>query len=95
MDFAPSDEQRLLGDALAAFVERELRDFISCGSFARGFARFRCESYAFEHLVPFSCKGRAVCPSCTGRRMNERAADLADHVLGGHLAVVQDQLRRR
>ena len=30
--------------------------------------------------VPFSCKGWAVCPSCGGRRMAERAAHLVDHV---------------
>jgi hypothetical protein len=33
-----------------------------------------------DRLVPFSCKGRAVCPSCGGRRMAERAAHLVDHV---------------
>ncbi|MDG2303755.1 MAG: transposase, partial [Candidatus Binatia bacterium] len=81
--FLQEVSSRAGGHPLPAFVEREFRDFISCGSLARGFARFRCESCAFEHLVPFSCKGRAVCSSCTGRRMNERAADLVDHVLGG------------
>jgi transposase-like zinc-binding protein len=29
---------------------------------------------------PFSCKGRALCPRCGGRRMAERAAHLLDHV---------------
>ena len=71
------------GTPLPAFVERELREFLTCGFLARGFARFRCDGCAAEHLVAFSCKGRAVCPSCTGRRMNERAADLVDRVLGG------------
>src|SRR5664280_1900105 len=28
-----------------------------------------------------SCKGRAFCPSCLGRRMAQSAANLADHVL--------------
>jgi transposase-like zinc-binding protein len=46
-----------------------------------GVARFRCESCAREHLVPFSCKGRGFCPSCGGRRMTERAAHLVDTVL--------------
>ena len=66
---------------LPAFVEQEFRDFLSCGVWARGFARFRCEACHAERLVPFSCKGRAVCPSCGGRRMAERAAHLVDHVL--------------
>jgi hypothetical protein len=32
-------------------------------------------------VVAFSCKARAVCPSCLGRRMSEGAANLVDHVL--------------
>jgi hypothetical protein len=66
---------------LPAFVEQEFRDFLTYGVWARGFARFRCEACHAERLVPFSCKGRAVCPSCGGRRMAERAAHLVDHVL--------------
>lgn len=34
-------------------------------------------------LVAFSCKGRGLCPSCTGRRMATLAAHLTDAVLGG------------
>jgi len=49
--------------------------------FEHGFARLRCDSCAFERLVPFSCKGRGFCPSCGGRRMTERAAHLVDEVL--------------
>jgi hypothetical protein len=33
-----------------------------------------------DRLVPFSCKGRAVCPRFGGRRMAERAAHLVDDV---------------
>lgn len=44
------------------------------------FARFRCVGRGFDGLVPFSCKSRALCPSCGGRRMTERAAHLVDHV---------------
>jgi hypothetical protein len=66
---------------LPAFVEQEFRDFLSCGVWARGFARFQCADCHAERLVPFSCKGRGFCPSCGGRRMAERAAHLVDHVL--------------
>jgi hypothetical protein len=66
---------------LPAFVEQEFRDFLTCGVWSRGFARFRCDACHAERLVPFSCKARAVCPSCGGRRMAERAADLVEHVL--------------
>ena len=31
---------------------------------AGGFARFRCDDCGLDRLVPFSCKGRAVCASC-------------------------------
>src|SRR5207249_5259158 len=51
-----------------------------CGWLAGGFARFRCGDCGHDRLVPFSCKGRALCPSCGGRRMAERAAHLVDHV---------------
>ena len=69
------------GARLAAFMEQEFRDFLTCGVLAHGFARLRCGECAFERLVPFSCKGRGFCPSCGGRRMTESAAHLVDHVL--------------
>ena len=46
------------GEGLPRFVERELREFLTCGVMARGFARFRCDDYGHELLVAFSCKGR-------------------------------------
>jgi len=68
------------GEGLPRFVEQEFRDFLQCGWLAGGFARFRCGDCGLDRLVPFSCKSRAVCPSCSGRRMAERAAHLIDHV---------------
>ena len=65
---------------LPRFVEDEFRGLLRCGFLAGGFARFRCVGCGFNRLVPFSCKRRAVCPSCGGRRMAERAAHLVDHV---------------
>jgi len=55
--------------------------FLTRGVFEHGVARFRCEGCVREHLVPFSCKGRAWCPSCGGRRMTERAAHFVDAML--------------
>ena len=69
------------GAGVSRFIEREFRDFLGCGVLARGFARVRCDACRFERLVPFSCKTRAVCPSCGGRRMAEQAAHLVDAVL--------------
>jgi hypothetical protein len=68
------------GEGLPAFVEREFREFLTCGRLAAGFARFRCRACGLDRLVAFSCKGRGFCPSCGGRRMSERAAYLVDHV---------------
>jgi hypothetical protein len=68
------------GDGLPRFIEEEFRGFLRCGFLAGGFARFHCGRCELDRLVPFSCKGRAVCPSCGGRRMAERAAHLVDHV---------------
>jgi hypothetical protein len=68
------------GERLPRFIVDEFEGFLRCGSLAGGFARFRCDGCGLDRLVPFSCKGRAVCPSCGGRRMAERAAHLVDHV---------------
>jgi transposase-like zinc-binding protein len=87
---APPGDQRASGDLLHAtaeasdgaglpqFVEREFREFLACGVFEAGVARFQCEGCGREHLVPFSCKGRGWCPSCGGRRMTERAASSSE-----------------
>jgi ribosomal protein S27E len=68
------------GASLPRFIEREFRHFLGCGQLDRGFARVRCDACRFERLVPFSCKARAICPSC-GRRMAEQAAHPVDAVL--------------
>ena len=68
------------GEGLPRFVEDEFRAFLRCGFLAGGFARFRCGDCGLDRFVPFSCKGRALCASCGGRRMADRAAHLVDHV---------------
>jgi hypothetical protein len=78
--FAAQAASRRDGQALPRFIDEEFRAFLRCGWLAGGFARFRCEGCRLERLVPFSCKARAICPSCGGRRMAERAAHLVDHV---------------
>jgi hypothetical protein len=69
------------GDGVPAFVEQAFRDFLRCGFLAGGFARLHCRDCGLDRLVAFSCKGRALCPSCGGRRMAERAAHLVDCVI--------------
>jgi hypothetical protein len=62
------------------FVERELRAFLDCGILARGFIRVYCAACRKDRVVPFSCKGRGICPSCGGRHMADTAAHLVDRV---------------
>ena len=40
----------------------------------RGFAWLACASCDAHRFVTFTCKGRGFCPTCCGRRMDERAA---------------------
>ncbi len=54
---------------------------LSAASWPTGFTQARCEDCHHERLIPFSCKGRGICPSCNARRMCGVAAHLTDHVL--------------
>jgi len=66
---------------LPAYVEQELRAYLKCGVFSEGFTRCHCDTCGHDLLVAFSCHGRTICPSCTGRRMANGAAHLVDRVL--------------
>jgi len=63
------------------FVRRETEAFLRCGILRHGFLRLRCESCGDERPIPFSCKGRSVCTSCSGRRMADTAARWVDRVI--------------
>ncbi len=73
--------RRADGAGLPQFVEQEFRQFLTAASSPTASPASRCDTCALERLVPFSCKGRGFCPSCGGRRMTERAANLVDGVL--------------
>ena len=62
-------------------MKAELAGFGVCGDFGQGGVRTACRTCGDELRVPFSCKGRGLCPSCMGRRMAEGAALRVDHVL--------------
>ncbi len=62
-------------------VGRALEKFLQCGILAHGFVRVACKDCRSEFLVPFSCKGRGLCPSCGQRRGLEFAAFLHEQVL--------------
>jgi hypothetical protein len=68
------------GQIIPRFVKQEFESFLDCGILAKGFVRVACQECKKEHVVAFSCKNRGWCPSCGGRRMNERAAFLVDYV---------------
>ena len=72
--------QRERGREVPQFVEREMRAYLSCGILACGFLRLKCESCGKDRLLPLSCKGRSVRPSCCGRRMVDTAAHLVGRV---------------
>jgi hypothetical protein len=43
---------------LPRYVEDELRGYLRCGDFSRGFVHLRCHRCEHDLLVPFSCKNR-------------------------------------
>ena len=73
--------ERTGGSGYPSFVEDEFLRYLRCGVFAHGFVRAHCDTCGQSELVAFSCKGRAVCPSCTGRRMADTTLHLVDHVM--------------
>ena len=72
--------QRQRDRVVPRLVERDLRSFLECGILAHGFVRVHCDACGSDRVVLYSCKSRAFCPPCGGRRMAETAAHLVDHV---------------
>jgi hypothetical protein len=68
------------GVGYPAYVAKEFERYLDCGQLGQGFSRLVCRQCGYERLLAFSCKGR-LCPSCTGRRMDETAAKLVSHLL--------------
>src|SRR6266446_7779425 len=66
------------GHTTALIADEVRHQFVTV--LACGFLRLKCESCGKERLLPLSCKGRSVCPSCCGRRMVDTAAHLVDRV---------------
>jgi len=74
------DASEAAGRPVPAWVRSELTDYLACGIVRHGFTLLRCLGCRTSRVVAFSCKGRAFCPSCCGRRMNGTAAHLVDRV---------------
>ena len=73
--------KEILGIHLPFHLEREFKKYLTCGNLAFGMARFHCSLCQKDKLVAFSCKGRKLCPSCTGRRMSDTAKHLIEEVI--------------
>jgi hypothetical protein len=74
------DQVEETGGRIARYARREVEDYLACGLLEHGFALLRCDGCGTSRAVGFSCKHRGFCPSCCGRRMNQGAAHLVDHV---------------
>ena len=61
-------------------VGKLLEAFLRCGDSHFGFLRLRCEC-GCEKLVPFSCKSRGPCPSCSKKRALVWAERMVEEVL--------------
>jgi hypothetical protein len=62
-------------------LEREFKKYLNCGILAKGMARFHCSLCQKDKFVAYSCKGRTLCPSCTGRRIADTAKHLVEEVI--------------
>jgi hypothetical protein len=69
------------GGSLPWFIRREVDAYLGCGILAYGFVRVHCGDCGLDRLVSFSCKMRALCPSCGVRRMVDCAAHWVDHII--------------
>jgi hypothetical protein len=63
------------------FVDQVVWRYMDCGDPESGFARVRCDACSADFFVTFSCKTRALCPSCGAKRAAAFAAFLKDDLL--------------
>jgi hypothetical protein len=73
--------KEIQGTNLPFHLDREFKKYLTCGNLSYGMARFHCSLCHKAKLVAFSCKGRTLCPSCTGRRMADTAKHLIHEVI--------------
>ena len=73
--------ERAYAAPLPKYVVDTFDGYLACGDVAAGFLRCHCEACGHDVLVAFSCKHRALCPSCGTRRMSSEAVQVVDRVL--------------
>jgi hypothetical protein len=69
-------------------VKSEIEKYLNCGILRNGFIRIRCPECKEEYLLPFSCKDRCLCPSCTAKRSVLFADFIANEVLNQSLTEI-------
>lgn len=79
--FSDAAARSASGRGYPRFVVEEFDKYERCGILAYGVVRVYCETCRQSDVVAFSCKGRALCLSCTGRRMADVTTHLVDAVL--------------
>ena len=62
-------------------VKTEMEKYLNCGILRNGFICIRCPECKEEYLLPFSCKDRCLCPSCTAKRSVLFADFIANEVI--------------
>jgi len=64
-------------------IEDAVEKYCRCGIPRYGFARIKCPDPACgeSYILPFSCKGHGVCPSCMQKTMLETQLWIVDHLL--------------
>ena len=77
------------GQAIPAYVRREVDSFLRCGDPTNGFLRLYCGQCRATRVLPFSCKTRSLCSSCAARTMADTAAHLVDRVIAPDVPVRQ------
>ena len=76
-------EERLIqsGKNLPKFIHKEFEEFLKCGDWTQGFVRLYCSNCHHSRFIPFSCKKRGFCPSCSGRRMTQIAMHQIEEII--------------
>jgi hypothetical protein len=68
-------------ESVPKYVDKVFRNYLGCGILAKGFACAHCADCNKDFFIPFSCKGRGLCPSCNTRAMVETGAHLVENVI--------------
>ncbi len=79
--YAEAEQTSEHGYGYPKYVKDAFEAVLICGQHQAGFARFICKSCGHQRLVAYSCKSRALCPSCIAKRSALTAAHLCDSVL--------------